>query len=286
VAHFAHGELDHHIDESGDHEFQVLARDANEMARDLRSLYADLEARVREKSRELVRSERLASVGFLAAGVAHEINNPLSVIAGHAEMLLQRIPSDAGAERRDFRERITIVMEEAFRCKEITSSLLSLSRKDDTALTALDVTAICREIPAMVNGVRRYRQVSIRASADGDLKVTGSEPEMKQVLLNLTFNACEAVQHCQAPQVRIAAMKEGSSIRIDVSDNGVGIAADEIEQVFEPFYTRKRSGEPGSGLGLSIVHAIVTDRGGKVAVVSEGPGQGSRFTITLPASTN
>lgn len=289
VQNLANGRFDQRINIHGDQEFMDLARDFNRMAAQLDELYHGLEDKVRNKSRELVRSERLASVGFLAAGVAHEINNPLSIISGYAEATLQRLRHlpEGDPTRKDMERALKIVTEEAFRCKEITQRLLAMARTGETRSerAPLAIDEIAREIGKLLHGLKKYRDRRLRLEFDhvGQLYVSANLNELKQVLLNLTINALESAPPVGG-EVRIEGWRAEGSVFIAVADNGRGIAPETIEHIFEPFYTAKRGCEEhGTGLGLSIAHAIVTDHDGTITAESDGPNKGARFIIELPA---
>ena len=205
----------------GDAEFREVAVYFNGLARELAELYRSLEEKVIARSRELVRSERLASVGFLAAGVAHEINNPLSVISGYAELSTKNLRhvligpeellngSSAEEEGESFEmnakaeaealssvlDAQRIIREEAFRCKEITERLLSLARRGSDCRELLHLNALAEQVTVLVKGLRNYRDRQIVLAFDtlGSTEVLANATEMKQVLLNLAVNALEGV---------------------------------------------------------------------------------------------
>ncbi len=285
VHRIAGGEFGRVAEVTGDVEFAELARDFNRMAAELDSLYRDLEAKVRTKSKELVRSERLASVGFLAAGVAHEINNPLNIISGYAELSLKHLrQSRNGPVDDELRRSLEIVLEEAFRCKRITEQLLSLARTEAKERRPLSVPDLLRDVSTMVAGLKNYRDrvIELDVEPSEELTVHASEAELKQVMLNLTINALEAVEPITG-QVTISAGRRGNCVEISVTDNGRGMAPDVLDRVFEPFFTQRRTGDRrGVGLGLAITHAIVEAHGGHVRAESDGPGRGSRFIVELP----
>jgi signal transduction histidine kinase len=279
-------------------EFARLADDFNHMAAELDEFYQELEAKVAAKSKELVRSERLASVGYLAAGVAHEINNPIGIIAGYAEYALAELKQRVGNRVPDpgeIEKTLQIICEEAFRCKEITSKLLSLAKPGDAARKPVNLADVAAGVASMVGGVKpfRDRRLSVRAEANdrGTLVVSAVEAEMKQVILNLALNALEAVPR-ETGEVRMHVARRGNWVELTVIDNGKGMTPQTLERIFEPFYTDKRGTgtspadggrRSGTGLGLSITHAIVEAHGGKIAAYSDGPGRGSRFIVRLPA---
>jgi signal transduction histidine kinase len=304
------GRMDHRVDTGGPVEFAQLARDFNTMADQLDGLYKSLEQKVEDKSRQLVRSERLASVGFLAAGVAHEINNPIGIIAGHAELALAEMDapptptarSGAGAPTgtscvsegtpartpekalADAREAFTVIAEEAFRCKAIVEKLLSLARPGDEARRPLSLAELVRSVVDSLAALQQHRGRDIRLQGldEGDVDVLACEGEIKQVILNLLINAMEATE-AGSGRIDVSLRHEDDETELAVADNGKGMTPDVLERIFEPFFTTRRgAGRPGTGLGLSISHAIVTAHGGQITAHSDGPGRGSRFVLRLP----
>jgi len=265
-------------------EFQELGGDVNRMAAELSAFHRRLEAMVQAKSRELVRSERLASVGYLAAGVAHEINNPLNVMSGYAELSLKRLQKAApGANSDDLAKFVSIIRSEAFRCKQITQKLLSLAKGNGDVREIMSLSDAANDIAVMVRGLKSFRRKQLKVALDSDepLYVRANLTEMKQVLLNLVINAIEAVPE-ETGQIIIAGRRSDQWVELDVSDNGRGMSAQTLERVFEPFFTNKRgAGNPGTGLGLSVTHAIITDHGGEISAHSDGLDRGSRFTIRI-----
>ena len=282
----AEGQFKQRIDEPGSEEFDRLANDFNRMAAELDEFYHRLEQKVAEKSRDLIRSERLASVGYLAAGVAHEINNPIGIIAGYAEYSLSELEKQPKNEQaEDMAKSLQIICDEAFRCKDIIGKLLSLARPGENNRRLLDLGTIANEVTSAVGGLRDYRDRQLEVNADpaANLTVSAVEAEMKQVVLNLTVNALEAVS--PGGEVRIDVSRRDGWVELRVKDNGRGMSPQTLERVFEPFYTEKRGAQrPGTGLGLSISHAIVESHGGQIRAASEGPGKGSEFVVRLPAA--
>lgn len=278
VDRFAAGRFDERLDAAGDDELASLARQFNHMADELESLYRDLEQRVRDTSRRLVQSERLASVGYLAAGVAHEINNPLAIIAGQAELALRRMTDAEPAC-----EKLQVIRDEAFRCKAITQKLLSLSRGETGQRQVIDLRSTVRDVAAMVTALPRWgeRSIDVRLG-EAALNARADASQIKQVLLNLLTNAMAATG--ERGRITIFGRRDDSHVVVEVSDDGKGMDEAARSRVFEPFYTDQRgTNEPGTGLGLSISHAIVADHAGTLNVHSEGPNRGSTFTMRLPA---
>jgi two-component system NtrC family sensor kinase len=282
----AGGDLSQAYQATGDREFRELGEDVNTMAAELQAFYRKLEERVAAKSKELVRSERLASVGYLAAGVAHEINNPLNIMSGYAELSVKRLRRSIDpAVIDEVIKTLGVIREEAFRCKEITRKLLSLARSGSDGREAVSMMQLASEVALMVRGLPNFRGRRLHVAIDPgeQLLVDANASEMKQVLLNLFINSLEAVRS-DSGEVRVDGSLKGSWIELSVSDNGRGMNRETLDRIFEPFYTNKRgAGEPGTGLGLSITHAIVADHGGEIRATSDGPELGSCFTIRLPA---
>ena len=278
------GDLSQRVEQKGDREFVELAGEFNRMAGQLAELYGNLEAKVQTTSRELVRSERLASVGFLAAGVAHEINNPLNIISGYAELLLKELQRPGEHDQTELRQPLSIIRDESFRCKQITGQLLSLARLDPEARTAVFVADLSKEVASIVNGLSKYgdRQLHIEFQDPGRLCVKANPTELKQVVLNLVVNAMEATTPGSGI-VRIGGHRHNSWVELAVEDNGCGMTPHTLERVFEPFYSERRGrGAAGTGLGLSVTQAIVVSYGGSIRAYSDGPGRGSRFVVRLP----
>lgn len=274
------------LEPAGDYEFRQLALQFNAMAEQLRELYQNLDELVRTRTRQLLRSEQLAGVGLLAAGIAHEINNPLGIIAGYAESTLRRLDGStesADAEMDRTRRALTIIAEEAFRCKQITTRLLTLARPGEPdAHRAVRVELLVARVVELLGDLPQYRSRQLSWTAQSELPaVLGSESELMQVLLNVVRNALDATTTDGI--VTIAVTTHGRWVRITVTDNGRGMSEQVLSHIFEPFFTERRAGErQGMGLGLAVSHAIIEQHGGHIHAESDGPGKGSRFIIDLP----
>jgi two-component system, NtrC family, sensor kinase len=281
---FATGNLSQRIPVDADREFAALAADFNQMADQLQALYRDLQQKVETKSRQLVRSERLASVGYLAAGVAHEINNPLSIISGYGERSLKLL--DRGLDDQTIaktRKTIGIICEEAFRCKGITERLLSLAKPGADDQEQVSIDSVVKEVVRNISGLPGYANREIRvASTEDDFTILAREGEIRQVVMNLLVNALEALPAGDGKvNVKIERIEE--AVVLSVSDNGIGMEPNTVDRVFEPFFTQKAASRHGMGLGLSITHAIVASHCGSIEAHSDGPGHGSRFIVQFPA---
>jgi signal transduction histidine kinase len=284
-------------------EYQRSIREKNEILQrqgvELKRWTAELERRVREKSEDLVRahdrlleSEKLAATGRLAAGVAHEINNPLASIAGYAEDLLglAKDPRLAGlAAFKDFPESLAVIEEQAFRCKKIIKQLLSFARPAEFAVEPLDLGQLVEDVLPLVEYKTRGRDIAIVMDEQpGTPNAQGDKTHLMQVLVNLIENAFDAIQ---GPEGQITIVTRRATPRsagglgvvaIEVRDTGIGIREADRKKIFDPFFTTKPVGK-GTGLGLSICHSLVSRMGGRIEVASE-VGRGSTFTVYLPAT--
>ena len=238
----------------------------------------DLDEKVKQKSQELVRSERLASVGFLAAGVAHEINNPLMAISACAESLQRRI--ETNTDDVDHAKRyLTMIQEEAFRCKGITERLLGLARNETKERTKTNFVPIVTDMLEMLRQQNAFKRKNVTLDLPESLEITVNVQEMKQVILNLLTNAFQNTDEDGKVLVRLY-MREHWAVFL-VQDDGNGMDSEILHNIFEPFFTRQRDGN-GTGLGLSITHRIIEEHRGHIRAYSEGTGQGSTFTVELP----
>jgi signal transduction histidine kinase len=267
-----------------------LATALNEMTTRFCEIRDDLDEQVKQRTKEVVRSEQLASVGFLAAGVAHEINNPLAIIAWSAEALESRVHdiiyTDDLKPDESHNQEVTVlknylrrIQDEAFRCKGITESLLNFSRIGDVDHQDTDLRELTNDVIEMVKHVGSYRNKHIEFSCSERVVASVNSQEIKQVLLNLITNALDSLDENGTVTIELGMQR--SQARLIVRDNGCGMTPDVLEHLFEPFFTRRRDGQ-GTGLGLSISYRIVIDHGGKIEAASDGPGTGSQFSVLLP----
>lgn len=280
----ANGDFDHRLDHvlSWEDEFYDMTSNFNRMADRFRDSERDLARKVEERSRQLVRSERLASVGCLSAGVAHEINNPLSAITIAAQSLQFRLMDVLDPDAEDTQvamERLTMIQTESKRCGEITRRLLNFSRDEKQEKLPDDLTRVIGEVLAMVRPMSRYQDRTIVFDRVEPLIIEINASQMKQVMLNLITNGLQATK--AGGTVEIVIREQTDWVVVDVADDGAGITPEDRELMFEPFYSTKETGE-GTGLGLSITNTIVQQHKGTIEPFSAGPGQGSRFSVRLP----
>ncbi len=265
-------------------ELEELANEFNAMTVRLRDIYKDLARQVDERSKQLVRSERLVSVGFLAAGVAHEINNPLASIAFCAEALDRRVQEmlpNATKDSEVVSKYLRMIQEEAFRCKEITQKLLDFSRTGGKR-ERTDLNRLMSDVLDMARHLQNSRGKGIVFQANAPVAAEVNARDVKSVVLNLAVNALDAMDEGGTLTVSLAQVWDAAELRFTYS--GCGMSADVLENIFEPFFTKNRTGN-GTGLGLSISHQIIAQHGGTITAASGGSGTGSTFTVRLPIHT-
>lgn len=287
----ASGDFRYRLALESDDEFAELAGALNQMTERFERIRDDLDEQVKKRSEEVIRSERLASVGFLAAGVAHEINNPLASIAMSAESLPRRIraladdaqsPVERQNELKIVEKYIDLIENEAFRCKSITSKLLDFSRMGSGEKSPTDLSELVVSMVEMLKTQPRYRTRRVEIVADGPVIARVNPQEMKQVIVNLVTNGFDATDEKGTVRVRTARETDGR-VRLTVEDDGDGMESETLAKIFEPFYTKKEPGS-GTGLGLAIANRIVTAHHGRITAESGGKGRGSVFRVELPAA--
>lgn len=238
---------------------------------------------LREQRERLLQASRLADIGQLAAGVAHEINTPLASIALRAESLLRsaKDPRFEGIDSfKNFPRYLKTIEEEIFRCKKIIGALLEFSRPRAPEMRPTDLNAVARKAADLVGHQMRLKQVALALELAPELPaVPGDEGRLLQVTVALLMNALDAARAGGRVAIHTSSRDDGH-LGLAVQDDGVGIAAEHLPRLFSPFFTTKPPGK-GTGLGLAIVHSIVTAHGGQLEVDSE-PGRGTRMTVAIP----
>lgn len=221
------------------------------------------------------RNERLATVGQLAAGVAHEIRNPLASISGSIELLSQSSPASD-----DDRALMAIVLREIERLNQLITELLEYASPRPRELAEVDAAVLLDDVAAVLRQDRSWGPVTIAVETARPLTLTVDASKLRQVVWNLARNACEAAA-AAGGHVTMRGDRDGDGVRLQVIDDGAGIGREHLAHIFDPFYTTKRR---GTGLGLATCHAIVAEHGGAIDVDSE-PGRGTTFTVRLPRAT-
>lgn len=279
----ANGDMEYKIDVDSNDEMKELAKAFNRVTEMFNEINTNLDRKVEEKTRELRRSERLAGVGFLAAGVAHEINNPLSAISMAAESLSMRsydlFSQCSQEDADDANEYLDMIQRESVRCQEITERLLSFARSQDQPKQPTCLNMIVNEVLQMLSHISKFKDRNIQFEPIEMADVEVNSSEIKQVVLNLAANALQAMKAGGTLQIKIEKWQHRAVVRF--IDDGCGMSPEVLEHLFDPFYTNRADGS-GTGLGLSITHRIVTEHHGNLEAFSEGEGKGSTFILTLP----
>jgi two-component system NtrC family sensor kinase len=246
---------------------------------------ADIEKQMMRK--KVVETGKLASVGELAAGIAHEINNPVAIMveeAGWMGDLMEDLTFDKTENRVEFERSIKQIQAQGRRCKEITHKLLSFARQTDSTIKDVNIKELLEELVAFSHKRAKYSMVEIHTNFPQNLpSLKASASELQQVFFNLVNNAIDAMDN-QGGRLTISCRKNQQYIVIKLSDTGKGIAEANLERIFDPFFTTKPVGK-GTGLGLSICYGIIEKMGGKIEVQSS-VGEGTTFTVTLPLKTD
>lgn len=237
-------------------------------------------------NQQVVESGKLATIGELAAGIAHEINNPVAIMVEEAGWMNDLLEEETGVtpdNKSEFHRAIEQITTQGRRCKDITHKLLSFARKSDATESDIDINDTIREIVELTAQMARYNNVTISTRLAPDLPFIRFSPsELQQVILNLTNNAIDAMGK-DGGTVEIVTnvnTQDDKMIEIKVDDNGPGIPAQYLDRIFDPFFTTKAVGK-GTGLGLSICYGIIQKMGGTIEVESH-MGQGTCFLIRLP----
>ena len=277
-----------HAPESED-EIGLLARSFNKMLAAIKAMKEEaeqwsrtLEERVQERTAELrqvqaqmAQREKMASLGSMAAGVAHELNNPMSGVLSLSLLALEELPQDSPV-----REDLETISKQALRCRTIVRGLLDFSRRSGVAETAVDPAPIVEKTLELLAPQLQAQGVRVETRVTRPLPAVHIDPgHLQQILTNLVMNAADAMEGGGDLRVRCARGEEEHDVVLQVADTGSGIPDHVLPYIFDPFFTTKRVGK-GTGLGLSIVHGLLNEVGGKIEVAT-GP-TGTTFSVHLP----
>jgi len=262
---------------------KMAEEERNEEHRELTKANQEL----KEAQQKLIQSAKMAAVGQLAGGVAHEINNPLTGVLNNIQLIKMEVEAKKEFNLSEFKEILDVVEESALRCKRITQGLLDFSRagkrphQPTNINEAIEATLILAEREIRIENIKLIRELS-----NEPLLVLADSHQLQQVFLDIINNAKWAMQEKKQGELRIKTQidPERKSVMISFSDTGCGILPENLSHIFEPFFTTKKLGE-GTGLGLSISYGIIKEHNGTIAVESEGRDKGAAFRITLPAIT-
>lgn len=295
----AAGDLSARVPEGSGDELGALARQFNHMARDLQAAEGELlewgktlEERVKRKSQELekakdqiIQVEKMASLGKLAAVVAHEINNPLASVVTYAKILVRRLKKqqDLNEECTENLEYLESIASEAARCGEIVSQLLSFARRKDGTFDETDINQVVEKSLFLLHHKLEMVEITACTHLDENLPTICCDAgQLQQALMALLINAVQALEPTGG-KVCMETRSVPGGIEIVVADDGPGMEPEVVRHAFEPFFTTKEQGS-GVGLGLSVVYGIVERHSGRIDIDTK-PGQGCRFTLFLPEAS-
>ena len=275
------GDFSQRIERFSNDEVGDLAQEFNRMTTNLQTSRAELERAmetVKTTQAQLIQREKLSAVGQFVAGVAHELNNPLTAVVGFSE-LLQTMPP--GPHMNGYLERIA---RSALRCHKIVQSLLSFARQEPTERKLVQLQAVLEEgLEIMAYDLRTSGVTVVKEWTAGLPPILADPHQLQQVFVNLLSNARQAMEPAQREgRITLRTRVEGGRVTVEFADNGPGIRPEHLARIFDPFFTTKPVGK-GTGLGLSLCYGIIQAHGGKIAVRSE-PGQGATFAIDLPVA--
>ncbi len=289
------GHMDYRITLNAKDEIGLLAQSFNAMAEELmqykekmenwtRSLEEEVQKKTVEiyKAQEqLINTEKLASLGRMAAGVAHEINSPLTCIVTFAHLMLKRTPPGNAQDIED----LNVIIDQAERCSKIIKGLLGFSRKTASEKIRVDVNVLIENILSMVRNQARFYNIAFDLRLDRTLpEISIDATQIQQVFVNLLLNAADAMEEKGKIKIASRAVEDAGSklIELEFSDSGPGIPEENVSKIFEPFFTTKPVGK-GTGLGLAVSYGIIKKHEGQIFVKS-APGRGASFFIRLPAA--
>jgi two-component system NtrC family sensor kinase len=286
----AAGDLNHTLkidskDEIGElaNSFNRMTKDLEEAQKELKEWSKVLEKRVEERSQELrktqeqlIQSEKLASLGKLAAGVAHEINNPLTGILTYGSLLLKE-----HNDNPQMKEDLEVIVNETTRCRKIVKGLLEFARQTEPSKSPANINRVLEETLSLLENQAIFHNVKVVKKLKGDLPTAMVDiDQIKQVFVNIILNAAEAMSQGGTLTIESDLDSQKRFVQISFSDTGCGIAGENLSKIFDPFFTTKRSGK-GTGLGLSVSYGIIQRHKGFLEVKSK-LGEGSTFRIKLP----
>ena len=241
----------------------------------------------RHLDRQLIQSQKLASIGELSAGIAHEINNPLAIIGQEVEWIKELVKAGSGnaaESMNEIRDSLQEISRQILRCGDITHKLLDFARKKEPLVQATEINRLIDDMARLVEKDAGNKDIRlVREFADDLPPVYTDPPLIRQVILNLLNNAIQAIGEHGRISIVTGSHPDGS-VDVVVKDTGCGIHKEHLNKIFDPFFTTKPTGK-GTGLGLSICHGIIGNLGGSISVESE-VGVGSSFTVHLPAKSD
>ncbi|MCX7703316.1 MAG: cache domain-containing protein [Planctomycetota bacterium] len=285
----AKGDFDFEVKPETRDEIGVLAESFNKVRLELKAMYEKLKGKIeaadedlkrayqelREKQEQLVQAEKLASMGQLSAGIAHELNNPLGTVLLYSHMLIEQLK-----DNKQVKSDLEMIVNEAMRCKQIVRGLLDFARQTRVSKAPVSLSEIVNEVLAIMAPRAEPKKCSLKSDVPDSLPTLMLDaPQIKQVLINLVQNGIDSISGTNGEVTISVREKEGGTkVEVRVTDNGCGIDKETLAKLFTPFFTTKKE---GTGLGLAIAYGVVKMHSGDISVSSE-VGKGTTFTITLP----
>jgi two-component system, NtrC family, sensor kinase len=288
----AAGDLDHSVAIASRDEIGILANSFNKMLASIKTMKIELEEwgrtleeKVNKRTEELVtvqtqmvQSEKLASIGRLAAGVAHEINNPLAGILTFSMLALEDCDED-----HPLKPSLEVIVKQTLRCRETVKGLLDFARQSSAAPSITDVNSVVDKTLQLLENQTIFQNIkTVRNLAQNLPNVFIDPGELQQVVVNIVINAADSMEESGVLTIETCGSPQTPEVLVKIKDTGKGIPDDVLPLIFEPFFTTKKVGK-GTGLGLSIVHGIITRAGGKIEVATSS--KGTTFTIRLPIAS-
>ncbi len=271
VREIAKGDFDVNVDIQSRDEIGELSTSFNDMAGELK----EREESLKDAQDALVQSEKMAAVGTLSAGLAHEVKNPLSAVLGYAQLSMRKLDQPEALLKH-----LETIESETKRCNEIIGNLMQFSRQEKGERSQISINEVVKKSMAIVDHQLSLKGVKIESDLAENLPlISGNANQLQQVLMNLMINAQHAIGD-DGGTVDVATLRKGRSVFITVSDTGPGIPEEVAAKIFEPFFTTKPAGQ-GTGLGLSVTYGIIQDHGGDILVTRADSG-GAKFVIKLP----
>lgn len=273
----AEGDFSERVEVTGRDEIASLEESFNKMEEKLKEARQSLEEKIsllREKQTQLVEAEKHASVGVLAYGIAHEINNPLTSVLTFSNLILEQLPPDS-----PYNDQLRIITRETDKVRVIVKQLLQYSREISLTKLPTDLQEVIREAVEVLKSQEAFKGIGIALHPDDDLPaVPADRLQMGQVISNILLNAAQAMT--PPGTVNVTTRHDEVHVEIEICDTGQGIPPEDLSRIFDPFFTTKDPGK-GTGIGLALSYNIVKKHGGTIRVTSE-PGEGACFTITIP----
>ncbi len=286
----AGGDLEYRLPAGSDDELGDLSRAFNHMTEEVAGVQAEIEEQVRRKTAELERvhrtllhNEKMASIGKLAATVAHEINNPLFAILTYARLVSRAVRKLDTPEAADLSEQLQTIERESKRCGELVKNLLTFSRQAPSRRERNDLNVIVHRAVLLLRHKLEMQNIALSETLAGEpAEVECDANQMQQVVVVLMVNACEAMPKGGTMRVETEFDRQGGRCVVRVGDTGSGIPEEVLPRIFDPFFTTKED-QNRTGLGLAVAHSIVEQHGGEISVRST-PGEGTDFGVALPAT--